>query len=89
MVKLSKLSKRKAKKLSLKYAIHKALKAEMAKFPSKATALKSISGQTGIGVPWLDKFSADPDLYDPGLSKIETLHVYFYGMPIQERFGEG
>lgn len=74
----------KIEKNSVKIEVHahikKACKTEKCKF----SALQKISEQTGITMGWLQKFAADPNLADPGLSKIENLYYYFKGVSISD-----
>lgn len=79
----------KVEKTSLKFEVHSLIKKACKGKRSKTKVLSEISQATGITLAWLTKFSKNPKLYDPGLSKIETLYFYFKGVSISDILKKG
>lgn len=79
----------KTEKTSVKFEVYTHIKKACKAEKCKLTALRKISGTTGITMGWLQKFAANPNGADPGLSKIENLYFYFKGASISDNLKQG
>jgi len=79
----------KVEKDSIKFEIHRYIKARLLLSRSRAEVFREIAEATGITVAWLQKFEINPNAGDPGLGKIEALCFYFKGVSISDILKKG
>ena len=79
----------KLEKSSIKFEVYAHIKKVCKAEKCKLAALRKISDTTGITMGWLQKFAANPNGADPGLSKIENLYFYFKGASISDNLKRG